>query len=83
MSSKETLKDKFFSRTWRISKFAMCLAGYLTIVFTIALFIRNIDISWYVPCLGFCSGVFGLFTGMEKLIDKERIKNGNKTDIGE
>ena len=66
--------NKFLSRTWIISVFAMCIAGILTIVFIIALF-SKIDITWYIPALGFCSGVFGLYTGMEKIIDKEKIKN--------
>ena len=46
-----------------------------TSTFIIALF-SKIDITWYIPALGFCSGVFGLYTGMEKIIDKEKIKNG-------
>lgn len=74
--------SKFLSRTWIATVFAMTIFALGTIVFFICiLFLTDKDLSWYIPLSGFCSGIIGLFVGLEKLIDRTRIQNGNTKKI--
>ena len=70
--------NKWLSRTWLCVVFSMAILA-LSILWTeIKQVAWGLDTEWIMLLVPFCSGSIGAYIGLEKLIDRERARNGNE-----